>query len=216
LPALFGALAAGRPVDAAVAEARKAIYAVSPLEWATPVLHLRADNARLFDISRLSSMRVHVPSSSEQGDIPTQQLPVTEAPTPPDESLGSTLLPAYRLAQESEAGTTERRADVLTKRGRLHVDQGRFREAETTLREAIRFDPNNIWAHVNLGRALEEMSRYAEAEAEYQNALRLDPEHELAKKNITRLRRKRKKLATVRGETENTPVRDHRFRNFRG
>ena len=51
-PALYGALAAGRPVDAAVAEARKAMYTVSPLEWATPVLYLRADDAQLFDISR--------------------------------------------------------------------------------------------------------------------------------------------------------------------
>ena len=50
-PALYGALAAGRPVDAAVAEARKAMYTVSPLEWATPVLYLRADNALLFDIT---------------------------------------------------------------------------------------------------------------------------------------------------------------------
>ena len=50
-PALYGALAAGRPVDAAVAEARKAMYTVSPLEWATPVLYLRADDALLFDIT---------------------------------------------------------------------------------------------------------------------------------------------------------------------
>src|SRR6202034_938860 len=50
-PALYGALAAGRPVDAAVAEARKAMYTVSPLEWATPVLYLRADDARLFTIT---------------------------------------------------------------------------------------------------------------------------------------------------------------------
>ena len=49
-PALYGALAAGRPIDAALAEARKAMYTVSPLEWATPVLYLRADSARLFDI----------------------------------------------------------------------------------------------------------------------------------------------------------------------
>jgi uncharacterized protein len=49
-PALYGALAAGRPVDAAVAEARKAMYAISPVEWATPVLYLRGDNALLFDI----------------------------------------------------------------------------------------------------------------------------------------------------------------------
>jgi hypothetical protein len=50
-PALYGALTAELPVDVALAEARKAMYAVSPLEWATPVLYLRADEARLFDIS---------------------------------------------------------------------------------------------------------------------------------------------------------------------
>ena len=51
-PALYGALAAGLPVDAAVTEARKAMYTVSPLEWATPVLYLQAGDARLFDIDQ--------------------------------------------------------------------------------------------------------------------------------------------------------------------
>jgi hypothetical protein len=51
-PALYGALVAGRPIDAALAEARKAIYTISPVEWATPVLYLRADDAHLFDITR--------------------------------------------------------------------------------------------------------------------------------------------------------------------
>ena len=37
------------PIDAAVAEARKAIYPVSPAEFATPVLFLRAGRADLFD-----------------------------------------------------------------------------------------------------------------------------------------------------------------------
>lgn len=50
-PALYAALASGRPIDTAVAEARKAIYTISPVEWATPVLYLRADDARLFDIT---------------------------------------------------------------------------------------------------------------------------------------------------------------------
>ena len=49
-PALYGALATGRSIDVALAEARKAMYTVSPLEWATPVLYLRADSTRLFDI----------------------------------------------------------------------------------------------------------------------------------------------------------------------
>jgi len=51
-PALYGALAAGFPVDAAVTEARKAVYTVSPVEWATPVLHMRAADATLFQLSQ--------------------------------------------------------------------------------------------------------------------------------------------------------------------
>ena len=35
----------------AVAEAPKAMYAVSPIEWATPVLYLRTEGAHLFDIA---------------------------------------------------------------------------------------------------------------------------------------------------------------------
>ena len=80
-PALYGALAAGRSVDAAVAEARKAIYAVSPLEWATPVLHLRADNAHLFDITQPAPSRSQSHSPNQPGDTPAQQHPVAEAET---------------------------------------------------------------------------------------------------------------------------------------
>ncbi len=39
------------PIDAAVAEARKAIYPVSPAEFATPVLFLRSGRADLFDFA---------------------------------------------------------------------------------------------------------------------------------------------------------------------
>lgn len=78
-PALYGALAAGRPVDAAVAEARKAIYAVSSLEWATPTLHLRADNAHLFDITRPPRIPNKPHGPSRPSDTPGQQHPVAEA-----------------------------------------------------------------------------------------------------------------------------------------
>jgi chaperonin GroEL len=51
-PALYGALAAGLPVDAAVTEARQAVCAISPLEWAAPVLYLGAEDAQLFTITQ--------------------------------------------------------------------------------------------------------------------------------------------------------------------
>ncbi|WP_420208795.1 CHAT domain-containing protein [Candidatus Electronema sp. JC] len=46
----YDALALGWPVDAAVAEARKAVLCLGSMEWGTPVLHLRAENGMLFEL----------------------------------------------------------------------------------------------------------------------------------------------------------------------
>lgn len=47
----YSAISRGFPVDAAVAEARKAIYATkNEIEWGTPVLYMRAPTGELFDI----------------------------------------------------------------------------------------------------------------------------------------------------------------------
>lgn len=51
----YSAMAVGYPVDAALAEARKAIFAqVNELEWGTPVLFMRAPDGRIFDIQEIS------------------------------------------------------------------------------------------------------------------------------------------------------------------
>ncbi len=49
----YAALAQGFPVDAAVAEARKAIY-IQPndIEWGTPVLYMRSSDGVLFDLTQ--------------------------------------------------------------------------------------------------------------------------------------------------------------------
>jgi hypothetical protein len=48
----YGALADRYPIDAAVTEARKAIFASGrEIEWATPVLYLRAPDGRIFDVA---------------------------------------------------------------------------------------------------------------------------------------------------------------------
>ena len=53
----YGALADGYPIDAAVTEARKAIFAAGhEVEWATPVLYLRAPDGRIFDVDRGHSL----------------------------------------------------------------------------------------------------------------------------------------------------------------
>jgi CHAT domain-containing protein len=51
--ALYEALADGYPVDESMAEARKTIFAEgNDIEWATPVLYLRAPNGHIFDIDQ--------------------------------------------------------------------------------------------------------------------------------------------------------------------
>jgi len=51
----YSVLAEGYPVDAALVEARKAIFAKgNDVEWGTPVLHLRSPDGRIFDVKRVS------------------------------------------------------------------------------------------------------------------------------------------------------------------
>jgi tetratricopeptide (TPR) repeat protein len=51
----YGAVADGYPVDAALSEARKSVFAQGfRLEWGTPVLYLRAPDGQIFDTSALA------------------------------------------------------------------------------------------------------------------------------------------------------------------
>jgi hypothetical protein len=68
----YGTLADGFPVDAALAEARKAIYAIpNDLEWGTPVLYSRTPDGVLFDVKRLEA---------KTQPSPPQPTPMTVAP----------------------------------------------------------------------------------------------------------------------------------------
>lgn len=54
----YDALAAGLPVDAALVEARKAIFAGdTQIEWGTPVLHMRTEDGRVFDVAEAATRR---------------------------------------------------------------------------------------------------------------------------------------------------------------
>jgi tetratricopeptide (TPR) repeat protein len=164
-PALYGALAAGRPVDLAVAEARKAVYTVSPLEWATPVLYLRAEDAHLFTITGRTALTGTASVHADEGDRLSRQNHYAES------------------NHYEEAETAYRAALAIDPRlARAHSGLGyalyrlrRYPEAEAACREAIRLDPALAWAHMGLGGVLRDTKRYPEAEAAYREAIRLDP-----------------------------------------
>ncbi|MGQ0570865.1 MAG: CHAT domain-containing protein [Armatimonadota bacterium] len=81
----YAALADGYPVDAALVEARKAIFAQdNGLEWGTPVLYLRASDGRIFDVQKARDQR-----SIGMGQEPSATKPtgdVDESRTPPVDS----------------------------------------------------------------------------------------------------------------------------------
>jgi len=59
--------------------------------------------------------------------------------------------------------------------GMAQLAQGRYAEAETTLREAVRLDPQSDAAHHHLSRALAGQNKYEEAVSEAREAVRLNP-----------------------------------------
>ena len=62
----YAALADGYPVDSALAEARKAIYAdKNDVEWATPVLFMRVQDGLLFEVPDHASARDQKPDPTE-------------------------------------------------------------------------------------------------------------------------------------------------------
>lgn len=75
-PGFYAAVADGYPVDAALAQARMAVYAEDDSEWATPVLFMRAADGQLFDLNgtveeRKPAPRLKVPAPTQPPVIDT-------------------------------------------------------------------------------------------------------------------------------------------------
>jgi tetratricopeptide (TPR) repeat protein len=146
-PALYGALAAGLPVDAAVSEARKAVYTVSPLEWATPVLYLRAADGQLFEITQ-------------------------DTPDPPGEQQPDPRVDTGKPSARGHAGPT---AEQHLAQADFFCEHQRYAEAETAYRTAIALDTSSARSYAGLAAALRGLQRHAEADFAYQVAVQLDP-----------------------------------------
>lgn len=83
----YAALSDGYPVDAALAEGRKAVFGEdNDVEWGTPVLYLRARDGRIFDVTptavlpRVRDERRAAPAARA---APVAPVPVPPPPPPP-------------------------------------------------------------------------------------------------------------------------------------
>lgn len=64
--AFYGAIALGLPVDAAVTEARKAVFGQSGgVEWGTPVVYMRSPDGRIFDMPDAVEVELGPPPSTD-------------------------------------------------------------------------------------------------------------------------------------------------------
>ncbi len=113
----YRALADGYPIDAALTEARKAIFAAGhDVAWGTPVLYLRAPDGRIFDVA---GRGIAVPAAGTVFSI---------------ESALPSGLPV---------GDTERAASLLQSAG-VSLAHGKYEEAQALLDQAGALDPDAV------------------------------------------------------------------------
>jgi hypothetical protein len=79
--AFYESMADGYPIDASVAEARKTVLEMSAIEWGTPVLYMRAEDGRVFDLGAAETAAPQ-PERAEPAPLPPPPSPA-EAMTPP-------------------------------------------------------------------------------------------------------------------------------------
>lgn len=146
---LYEAIADGFPVDVAMAEARRAMFAEGhEVEWATPVLYLRSPDGHIFAQAGISEAEREAWENADYAR--------------PSRIARHALPPTSAATAHAEQGDSFR-------------EQRRYADAETAYRAALKLDPHLARAHAGLGEALYGLQQYDGAEAACQEAIRLDP-----------------------------------------
>ncbi len=95
----YSALADGYPIDAALAEARVAVFSDdNDVEWGTPVLYLRASDGRIFDVASHPSPTVADQPVTAPDAGGARVIPVVVPPWPPStDAPGASYDQGHRL-----------------------------------------------------------------------------------------------------------------------
>ena len=164
---LYGALANGLPIDAALAEARKAIYAEdNDIEWATPVLFMRTKDGRLFDLpehmdfappdgssdttmttARAEQSDAKLSTPADQGYAPASAVERKLTPSQPSQkSRGPLAVPRHLVVQLKQY---PRLRDLVL--GYLIVQEriARYKDIMTDLDNAAESPDRQFWARLS-------------------------------------------------------------------
>jgi tetratricopeptide (TPR) repeat protein len=158
--ALYRRLAAGDPVDVAIAEARLAIERQGGSEgiWSVPVLFLRGPHWNLI-----------------------QRTPIARR-------LAAGLIVALLAGGLGVGAYRNVEALHLNNQGVALASQGRDREARKVFTEALRLVPRYAPAHANLTDVEERQGNYAAALAHAEAAVEISPDQALYQYNLGRIR----------------------------
>ena len=183
----YSAVADGYPVDAALAEARKAIFASgNDVEWGTPVLHMRAPDGRIFEVARSDEV-IPAPDTREVTTSARREAPGERARRLNEEAVEldkagekdaaleqlEASLAIYReLADHAPSEYRAELAAVLANRATMLIEQGRIEDALVAIDETIdansgldglesRLDLGELLA--NKAAALSRLDRHADA-----------------------------------------------------
>lgn len=206
--ALYEAVADGYPLDAAIAEARKAIYAQpNPVEWATPVLYLRAADGRIFDLdpSFSAASRASAATRVEAQPPNISRTAIDQASEPehagdkapePQQLVSAGISPASEVPVEDleelyieglAAFYTERWDAAVSIFSRLVAHRSDYKEAEDRLQEALR--QQELTAHYTAALAAAEAGLWSEAVEHLETLLATKPDYLDARELLEEARR---------------------------
>lgn len=155
--AFYQRLAAGDPVDAAVAEGRQAVHSAhaADFEWAAPVLFMRTPNGEIFP----------------QEDIPPEHAARKRWPR----RAAAALLALTLLGV---VGLTLRDVWVerLVARGVELAQHGQWGQAHKKFIDAVKLAPSSAEVRSNLAASQEQLGFLSSAEKNYRRAVSLRPE----------------------------------------
>jgi hypothetical protein len=143
----YQANADGYPVDAALAEARKAIFAQGndDVEWGTPVLYLRSPNGQIFDVTATSPPRSPQEREEDrlQGQLSALFMDAHEAMAQDDWPVALEKLQAVLALEPTNAEAAAQVREIrhaldlhtLYTTGQQHEEAGRWQEALDCFRQ---------------------------------------------------------------------------------
>jgi tetratricopeptide (TPR) repeat protein len=115
----------------------------------------------------------------------------------PKEALAELELALKATPQNDTSDSKKSTAFLLYWIGFIHLENQQYKLAQEPLEKAVKLEPNNVVAHMNLGNVYDGLSLYAKAQGEFETVIKLEPEKADAYYNLGLIFTKKKQWANA-------------------